>query len=96
MEAFLQHPQWQAVPSATSQNQSCNHVDEQYAPSADAVASQLVWAEYECIDWERIYAGGIALLSNRRQLSGCLTQHPGRERNLIVYVFGLAASFVGL
>ncbi len=56
MEAFQQHPQWQVLCPANGQDQSCD-IDEQHAPSAEAAASHFVWAEYERLDWERIYAG---------------------------------------
>ena len=59
MEAFQQHPQWQLLCPANGQDDSCD-VDEQHTPSAEAAASQLVWAEYERLDWERIYAGETA------------------------------------
>ena len=68
MEAFQQHPQWRALCPLRSQDQGHDDADDQHVPSADAVASQVVWAEYERIDWERIYAGETVLLSEPGQL----------------------------
>ncbi len=61
LEAFQQHPWWQVLCPAVDQDQSSN-VDEQHAPSAEAAASHFVWAEYERLDWERIYAGVTPLI----------------------------------
>ena len=57
LAAFKQHPCWHIVQPSQSQHNISSACDAEYEPSAEAAACQLVWAEYERIDWERIYAG---------------------------------------
>lgn len=64
MAAFQQHPQWRTVCPAQGQDQDFADADEQHLPSAEATASQLIWAEYERLDWERIYAGKNMLVTD--------------------------------
>ena len=72
MEAFQQHTQWRVVCAANGQERCCNE-DEHRSVSAEATASQFVWAEYERLDWERIYAGVTPLVPDKaQQLEGCL------------------------
>ena len=40
-------------------------------PSAEAAACHLVWAEYERIDWERIYAGEDFVTNWHTSLGSC-------------------------
>ena len=89
LEAFQKHPQWQVLCPAHGQDQSCD-IDEQHAPSAEAAASHFVWAEYERLDWERIYAGEDLHLA---ELSG---RHHALLRDLLnytVHVSGPGAAF---
>jgi len=57
LEALEEHPQWRTICPVQNQDKGCSDAVEYYVPSADAAASQFVWAEYERLDWERIYAG---------------------------------------
>lgn len=89
LEAFQQHRHWRVVCPANGQEQSCD-LDKEHLLSAEAQASQLVWGEYERIDWERVYAGVTPLIPDQgRRLCGCLTnsqkkshKHAPRSRSM--------------
>ena len=74
MEAFEQHPQWRTDCPVQSQDEGFSDADEYYVPSADAAASQFVWAEYERLDWERIYAGETTLHDMPKSVPDCIRE----------------------